>query len=285
MTLVAVWKAEGRIMAIADTRISRSPGNVLTEHGPKLLPIAIKCRQPGPSGFADQVVYSASICFAYSGSTLSALAAHALANILCSNLVSNRGTSPPSLAEIAFAIAGVSAEYMRDVGQLTGKDGLFSAIVFGFCPEQMKLRVFELKPQINAGQFMVVIEERHLSDIAIGGSAAASVVVIGSVPDLLIEAIDKDLSAAKDRGDVHSIIAFDAPSRALQSLIDRGADDSIGGSIQQGWATAAGFEVVAHMRPIPPRPPSPRNVGLFVLGFDTFDIQRIGGYMVSLTGR
>lgn len=35
MTLVAVWNAEDTIYAIADTRIIRSAGNILTEHGPK----------------------------------------------------------------------------------------------------------------------------------------------------------------------------------------------------------------------------------------------------------
>jgi hypothetical protein len=55
--------------------------------------------------------------------------------------------------------------------------------------------------------------------------------------------------------------------------------------IQQGWATARGFELVAKMMPIIPQPPSTRNAGLFVLGFDIFDIQQVGGFRVSLTGR
>jgi hypothetical protein len=84
MTLVAVWKAEGRIYAIADTRIIRSAGNILTEHGPKILPLSVVCKQPGASGFFDKVVFAGSIGFAYSGSTLSALATHALADILSS---------------------------------------------------------------------------------------------------------------------------------------------------------------------------------------------------------
>jgi hypothetical protein len=72
MTLVAVWRTDNRLMAIADTRIIRAPGNVLTEHGPKLLSITISCRQPGPAGFFDNEVYRANIGFAYSGATLSA---------------------------------------------------------------------------------------------------------------------------------------------------------------------------------------------------------------------
>jgi hypothetical protein len=61
-------------------------------------------------------------------------------------------------------------------------------------------------------------------------------------------------------------------------------DPSVGGMIQQGWATAAGFQLVAKMQPIRPRPPSPRNVGLFVLGFDLMEMQQVGANRVSLLG-
>jgi hypothetical protein len=285
MTLVAVWKAEGRLMAIADTRVARSVGNVLTEHGPKLLPITVVCRQPGVSGFFDKEVHRADIGFAYGGSTLSALAAHALANILCANLISNPGTPPPSLAEVAFAIAGISAEYIRDVGQLAGQSGQFKAIIFGHCPQQSKLRVFVTSPNISSGQLTVDIAEHLLDDIVIGGSANASTVVIGSAPDLLITAINADLAEAKARGEVHQIVAFDAPKRALQKLINEGANENVGGSVQQAQATQFGFKIIANMVPITPIPPSTRNAGLFVLGFDTFDLQNIGSHRVALEGR
>jgi hypothetical protein len=73
MTLAAVWKVGERVYAIADTRIIRSPGNVLTEHGPKLLPVNMVCKQPGVSGFFDRIAYRTSFGFAYAGASLSAL--------------------------------------------------------------------------------------------------------------------------------------------------------------------------------------------------------------------
>lgn len=285
VTLVAVWRAEDRLMAVADTRIVRSAGNVLTEHGPKLLPITIVCKQPGASGFFDKEVYRADIGFAYSGSTLSALAAHALSSALLSKLIGAAGAPPPALNEAAHFIGGASAEYMREVGQLAGSDGLFSAIVFGWCPQQRALRAFELRPTIADAQFRVDIQERTLNPIKIGGVAAETAIVIGSSPALLIEAIDKQLTDAKERGEVHEIVAFDAPKRALRQLISEGTDERVGGSIQQAWATVAGFQIVSNVEPITPRPPSPRNAGLFILGFDTFDIQTIGNYQVAAEGR
>ena len=87
MTLVAVWLFdETQIHAVADTRISHDRG-VATKHGPKILPIAVLCRRPSPLGFFSVEHFRAEFGFAYSGSTLSALAAHALANIVCSNLI------------------------------------------------------------------------------------------------------------------------------------------------------------------------------------------------------
>jgi hypothetical protein len=285
LTLVAVWRAENQLMAIADTRIVRTADNVLTEHGPKLLPITVVCKQPGASGFFDKEVYRSDIGFAYSGSTLSALAAHALSNTLLSKLIGNPGAPPPALNEVAHFVGGASAEYMREVCQLAGKDGLFSAIVFGWCPQQRALRIFELTPAVTDAQFRVEIQERMLNPIRIGGTANGSVVIIGSAPALLAQAIDKDLSDAKQRGEVLEIVAFDAPKRALRKIIAENAHEMVGGSVQQAQATPSGFQIISNMEPITPRPPSTRNAGLFILGFDTDDIQMVGNYRVASEGR
>jgi hypothetical protein len=71
MTLVAVWRhAPGRIHAIADTRISGIGDSVFTDHGPKILPLTMVCRVPGPSHFIDKEIFRAEFGFAYAGSTL-----------------------------------------------------------------------------------------------------------------------------------------------------------------------------------------------------------------------
>jgi hypothetical protein len=107
--------------------------------------------------------------------------------------------------------------------------------------------------------------------------------VIGSSVEKLKQEIDRQLLSAAQMGS-HEIVARDTPKYALQSIITQGLDASVGGSIQQAWATSMGFEIVAHMEPITPRPPSPRNAGLFLLGFDTFDIQTVGNYRVASEG-
>ena len=274
MTLVAVWKSHGRLMAIADTRLIRDAGNVLTEHGPKLLPLPIVCRQPGPDGFFSSIVHSKNVGFAYCGSTLSALSAHALASVMFSNLIGTPATPPPSLEELASSFAGIALEYIREVGQLAGYRGQFSAVIFGFCEHKQALRGFEIKPRIEKGQIFVDSIERDMT-------LDNAIVVIGSNPKLLLDRIDEDRRA---RGDASPIVARDRPTRALQSIIVDGADDSVGGTIQQGWATPVGFEIVAKLMPIVPLPPSTRNAGLFVLGFDITETQLIGAHKVSLVG-
>ena len=272
-------------MAVADTRIVRSAGNVLTEHGPKILPITVDCKQPGDDGFFNRQVHRADIGFAYSGSTLSALAAHALSTTLLSKLIGAPGAPPPPLSEVAAFVGGASAEYMREVCQLAERDGLFSAVVFGWCPERRALRVFELTPSYSQHPLTVDVQERSLEPITLQGAAAQSAVVIGTSPNLLRDAIDRELADARQRGETHEIVAFDAPKGALRQLITEGANEMVGGSIQQAWATPAGFQIVSSMEPITPRPPSTRNAGLFILGFDTADIRNVGYYQVSAEGR
>lgn len=285
MTLVAIWRAQNRLMAIADTRIIRDPGNVLTEHGPKLLPISIVCRQPGTGGFFDKEVYRAEIGFAYAGSTLSALAAHALSNTLLSKLIGMQGAAPPSLHEIAYFVGSASAEYMREVGELAGTAGLFSAVIFGRCPQQGTLRAFELHPDISGASLRVNVHERILTPIRIRGTSAESTLVIGSSSDHLVEAIDRQLADASERGETHEIAVFNAPKSALQQLITEKVDERVGGMIQQAWATVEeGFQIVSNLVPITPRPPSTCNAGLFILGFDTSNIQSVGNYVVGGIG-
>jgi hypothetical protein len=272
-------------MAVADTRIVRSVGNVLTEHGPKILPITVVCKQPSDSGFFNREVHRADIGFAYSGSTLSGLAAQALSTTLLSRLVGAPRTPPPSLSEVAYFVAGAASEYMREVCQLSHRDGLFSSVVFGWCPEQHALRVFELTPVYDQYPLTVNVQERTLAPIKLNGTAAQSTVVIGTEPSLLRNAIDEQLADARRRGEKNEIVAFDAPKRALQKLIVERANDMVGGSIQQAWATSEGFQIVSNMEPIVPRPPSTRNAGLFILGFDTLDVRNVGYYQVGGDGR
>lgn len=241
MTLAAVWKfGPNRIHAIADTRISGGTG-VLTDHGPKILPLTMVCRKPGPSGFFDTEPYRADFGFAFSGSTLTALSAHALANILCGNLIGEPDASPPSMDEIAYATATVAHQYMSEIGQLGGVGSLFRAVLFGHCPRTGQSLAFQLNPSTATGSLSLNIE-KHLLD-------ESNVVIIGDKTEILRERIETIRATAS-----HPIVEADAPMRALKGLINEGSIASVGGAIQQAWATPFKLEIVATIEPITPPP-------------------------------
>jgi hypothetical protein len=268
VTLVAVWIAEGSINAIADTRIIRTAGNILTEHGPKILPLSVVCKQPGAAGWFDKVVFAGSIGFAYSGSTLSALATHALADVFTSHLVGNPGAQLPSLQDIAIAVGKIAQQYMQDVGQLAGATALFTATVFGQCPQLGQLRIFQIAPQLSNNAVEVAVTEFDTSD-------PDSVLIIGSCPDLLRQRIHDVRSAAE-----HQIVRDRAPIRALESIISDNSNESVGGSLQLAWVTSAGFEIIARGVPIPAKE-NGRNMASLILGFDISDADYIGQYRIS----
>jgi hypothetical protein len=272
MTLVAVWRhAPGRIHAIADTRISGIGDSVFTDHGPKILPLTMVCRVPGPSHFIDKEVFRAEFGFAYAGSTLSALSTHALANILCSNL----GGLPapvPSLDQIAYAVGTIAYRYMKEIGETGGEKSVFRPIIFGHCPQTRESLAFEFQPRFDQGAFTLNIERHVLDDSA--------VVIVGTRPEVLRGRINQVRANA-----AHPITYADAPMIALKSLIAANAIVGVGGSVQQAWSHSGKLEIIATGEPITPVPPSTTNMGLFVLGFEISEIQTIGQYRIVLTGR
>jgi hypothetical protein len=133
MTLAVVWFDNDRLYAAADTRIIREAGNVLTEHGPKLMAVNAVCKAPGPSGFFDKVSFFNAMGFVYAGATLPALCTVALSETLFQNLLAPEGTPPPQLSDFAGALAPIARHYMREIGELSGPTALFEATLFGFC--------------------------------------------------------------------------------------------------------------------------------------------------------
>lgn len=275
MTLVAVWKfSEHRVHAVADTRISRDAENVLTDHGPKILPLTVVCKTPGPSGFFDQETYRIEYGFAFAGATLPAFSAHALANVLCGNLVGYPETASPSMEDAARLVGAISLHYIKETGQLGGlKGGFFESILFGHCPCQKRPLAFKFIPSIETGAVTLRIERWALDE--------NEVVIIGSKPDRL----EEEIGNIRSQRDLHPINFSDAPMNALRKLVREETIAGVGGTIQQAWSIPYKLEIVATSDGIEPALRSGRNFGLFVLGFDIIDMQQVGGFKVSLPGR
>jgi hypothetical protein len=270
MTLVAVWKFDDesdRIHAIADTRISQPrTSNIFTEHGPKILPLTVVCKKPGPSGFFEKEVLRAEFGFAYSGSTLSALCTHALSNVLCQNLGGVPEALLPRMDDIASMVAKVALTYIREI------ESAFSAILFGHCPVTGESLAFELQPTCNSGELVTLTVTKHVLE-------KANVVIIGSGIDLFRAKLDAVRSTAE-----HPITFSDAPMIALKTLIRDEQIPGVGGSMQQAWSIGLRFQLVATAGPILPVPINPPNWGLLLLGFD-IDQMAAGDFGVVIMAR
>jgi len=237
-----------------------------------LLPVNILCKQPGPSGFIDRAAYATRVGFAYAGSTLAALATHALADTLLQNLAGPGGTPPPGVDNLASSIGDVACQYMREVCQLSGASGLFSAIVFGSCPNAKKFRAFTLTPMLDPSPMRVLVTEHDLY-------APEAFVVIGSCPELLRERVSALRKA-------HPDYLIELPRRALQYIVSEGADERVGGALQYGQVTELGFSPISLMVPINPPRDSGRNAALTVLALQLlfcFEVRSLSERLVSST--
>jgi hypothetical protein len=82
MTVAAIWRDADGLWAVADTRLSSAGPTAatqsITDHGPKLFPLAVTVWQPGRSGFFNSVRSHNVIGYMYAGQVGPALATHAL---------------------------------------------------------------------------------------------------------------------------------------------------------------------------------------------------------------
>jgi hypothetical protein len=208
---------------------------------------------------SEPPVYQTTIGYAYAGATLPALATHALANTLCQNLLGPAGANLPG--------------FIREIGELSGLGSLFSAIVFGFCPQANRFRAFRIIPELDGGVLSTKISEHDLY-------GSDTLLVIGNRPELLRErvCIERPKLYADPQGispQMQTLREIDLPKRALQSLIDEGADENIGGAIQAAWLTRAGFQPVFHRD---------QKLGFAVLGFNISEFN-VGPYAFAPPGR
>src|ERR1700730_13131817 len=136
MTIAVVWKSEQTLWAAADTRFS-VPGNTtaaqrITDHGPKLFPLAVTVRQPGTSGFFGSIALQTTIGFMYAGAIAPALATHSLCAAVLQNLLTHDRN--PSLGEIVEFVRTCSERYMRGWGERWPDEQRwrFTALVLGW---------------------------------------------------------------------------------------------------------------------------------------------------------
>lgn len=218
MTLLVCLRETGRVLLLADTRISGDVG-VKTDSGPKLLSVPIKVSQGSPAPLPSvSGVYG----FAYAGSTLSAMSAYALAVTCLQSLVTPEVPRLPSAEAVADLIGRIGTRYIREIG------APFDCFVVGQADQGNAPEAFCLRTVMRDG--LATLGTAALDKTRSGFWALGS----GAEPFM---------AYAKAGAPWPSVMA------SVMAFIDADIDPRVGGHLQAGVCDAEGFSPYLIMKP------------------------------------
>jgi hypothetical protein len=264
VTVVAVWYEphDDIVWMIADTRISRGGGS-LTDGGAKILPLTLKCFEPGASGFFDRSTLATTLGYAYAGNTLPALMTYSVINTCLSNLAGLPNSSPPSILQVGAMALRVAERYVLE----TMAD--FTAVIAGWCPSTHRYAAIVIEPDPNVSPRRMRLREEPLDE-------AQHVTLLGSHRERVEEAVR--LAYEQTRGQVLQR----APKIALTRLVESDELSGIGGSLQIGTASRFGFDLKYWVAPLTK---GSSAAGRFLLGIDLDEeIGGVGPFRVGMMG-
>ena len=269
MTIAVVWAEEGGLWAVADTRISTgrrsdSP-QVLTDHGPKILLLPVVIRQPGPSGFFDNVSLATTIGFAFAGAVPPALATHALCSTVLQSLISSPSTPMPTLREIVEFVRKTAERYMRDWCLLSPNSAPFSALVFGSSYAGNEFEGYRISPTPESVFPITAVQIDPSSPIAIGSAA---------------QAFYDRLRSIEEHGEPFGR-RLRLPLVTVENMISAQSRTDVGGAIQLARTTPLGVNLYSRCSPINPGKPEAQ---ITFLGIDIRDLEPIGQCRVGMPG-
>lgn len=235
VTVAVVWREPDGLWAVADTRLSgrlsRSPmAQLVTDHGPKLFPLAVTVWRKSSSGFFNDLRSQNIIGYLYAGFSGPALATHALCAAVLQSLITRDGREP-TLAEVAEFIRTTADRYMRDWGVLSPAHCRFCAFVFGWCNVTQRLETYQIVP---SGKDQLVVELSLVDDSepkAIGSGS---------------EEFSAQLEKLRTEGDPFGRTAR-LPLLAVERLVQDEVRDDVGGDIQLGVVTHAGLKITSRV--------------------------------------
>ncbi|MGY4818013.1 hypothetical protein ACVNP3_18950 [Pseudomonas chlororaphis subsp. piscium] len=266
MTLAVVWYREkfGQLWCAADTRISGG-AKVLTDSGPKILPIPVVCHE-NLNGNKWRVCKRHSFGFAFAGSTLSAISTHSLASACTQNFAQKKGYNKPvSIESIAKLYVEIGERQIKEMSSRLGAAEIqsqffFDAFVFGFCPLENKFMAFVLASSTAGGVFHL-----KLATVVI---APGRYLPIGSGEAGFVALMD-ELKNEPDAGVMTT----------LREMVRRDLQPDVGGHLQVGFSSRLGFQVV----PIIDQSNGPNRAFLSFLGWDATSYQGLDGYTIGFS--
>lgn len=262
MTLLVVWHRHhsNEVWCAADTRLSR--GNaVATDHGPKIFPVPVQCHVQQGKGNSWRSVRRFSLGFGFSGSSLAATSTHALATACTQSLASKDGRDKPvSVEAIAELYRRVGENQIRDLaGRVvtSPEANFFKGVVFGYCWVRKSFAGFQIEPLVDADGFSM-----QMSELAL---VPHIFYPLGSGTEDFLR-LNHELRNHPDAGVLTT----------LNHMVAQGEHPEVGGSIQIGISSRAGFE----LRPVL-NLAGPQNRQVTFLGWDVAQAPDLDGYRVG----
>jgi hypothetical protein len=160
MTILCCWIEEEVVRCLADARVTFDKDNpgIAADVGSKLAVIPTVVWAKGDEGeYTERTSHS--LGFAFAGSSLIGATTFLRASSITQLLRADDEPCLPSVEDIADVFARVSTANTRDLKSTLPDADPSLALVFGFCPVQLKPRVFQLSPAMRDGQFETRLEE------------------------------------------------------------------------------------------------------------------------------
>jgi len=242
VTLVTIiHQPDGILKCIVDSRIS-SEDNVLTDFGPKILPLEYKVLSSTENPhFNPSILDEHTIGFSYCGSTLSALSTYSWVNSSMSQLWQidrDKPLSHISISDIGKHVATAATTIVSEMagrksGTLTSKaeDTYFEAFVFGHCKVENQFVVQHVAPSHEGGYLQYM---SNLTDISVQKNGFASVIAIGQ--QLAVEKYFKIVQELSK-----------TPDQAIAEIVKDPRYGGVGGSCQAAIVTSARFWLTANI--------------------------------------
>ena len=269
MTLLMVWREADRVWMVSDSRLSSKgqTGRVrLTDHAAKIVEAPLVLTSSPPR---EPVVRTSTLGFGYTGSTLVALQSYSAVLPLWSRLSSSGEPDLPTIGDCAEHLAKFALEYARDIAAAGGGADC-QCILLGYEERSAELAAWLVDIAAGAAGVAGVVRRLDLAPdrIELFGSGRTE------AERLLAEVRRPD--AGWGRWPLFMI-------RRHTRWDDR---EDVGGGVQIGMATSAGFELCFDAQSFAAGLSAAGDplVAMKYRGFEFSDVGRVGDAFVTLRG-
>lgn len=191
MTIVVSWISDGQAYCLTDSRLSFAKDRPAfgANIGSKIATMPIRLLGKHDNAENYETYFSHEVGFAYSGSSTVANATFTRISSMTQMLRSEDKTTIPSLKDIAEATAMVAEFHCRE---------LIEAVVFGYCPVEMKALIFRISADWETGKFSMVatlVDNAEMNPVIFGSGAP------------LFQRVSQELSTAGIQRSIYEVFA------------------------------------------------------------------------------